>query len=488
MKHLFFFIILLYGSSLFSQTEVWGVKSYGGELGGGLLFKIDSATSQIDIQHRFEGDFLGKSSSNSVNSESYPEGSLPRMIIQMDNGNVVGFTKYGGNADGASLGSGVLFNFVSETGEYEVEFASDDVLQGHSFFKIYKMRGNNISIFLKKQYGWDYTNYAHYLYNMDNQELVFLDSIQKNWHETFPIIQESDTSLLYHYGPYEGTRLYRYLPFSQSLIDICSFESASNVCLYRFNELIYSAYNDGELYLKTFNYLTNEYQMICNLSNYLSEADRVDPVFDFKVADDGNLIGEFNEAYFWEDANWMIYYKRAVKLDLETLEMNEVFEYVDDFRYGRYSYIDDYSKTGAVFALSSWDSEDNGLYSLDYINADKILLYSFDLSQNSGSYTSDVIHSYLAKFKKVENNTGLTLLDLSGVDIYHSNESLVVRSVDIISNAKIVIYNISGQMVFETVESDFYSITKAVKLKDGIYIVLLQSENGVVTKKIISND
>ncbi len=40
--------------SAFSQSEIWGVKYHAGAKNGGVLFSIDSATSQIITHHRFE--------------------------------------------------------------------------------------------------------------------------------------------------------------------------------------------------------------------------------------------------------------------------------------------------------------------------------------------------------------------------------------------------------------------------------------------------
>lgn len=53
MKRIFIFVLFMTSLSLFSQSEIWGVKHFAGSDNGGILFSIDSATQKIEIQHRF---------------------------------------------------------------------------------------------------------------------------------------------------------------------------------------------------------------------------------------------------------------------------------------------------------------------------------------------------------------------------------------------------------------------------------------------------
>jgi len=53
MKRIFIFVLLITTLSIFSQSEIWGVKHFAGSENGGVLFSIDSASQKIEIQHRF---------------------------------------------------------------------------------------------------------------------------------------------------------------------------------------------------------------------------------------------------------------------------------------------------------------------------------------------------------------------------------------------------------------------------------------------------
>lgn len=53
MKRIFIFVLFMTSLSLFSQSEIWGVKHFAGSDNGGILFSIDSASQKIVIQHRF---------------------------------------------------------------------------------------------------------------------------------------------------------------------------------------------------------------------------------------------------------------------------------------------------------------------------------------------------------------------------------------------------------------------------------------------------
>lgn len=53
MKRILIFVLFMTSLSLFSQSEIWGVKHFAGSENGGILFSIDSATQKIEIQHRF---------------------------------------------------------------------------------------------------------------------------------------------------------------------------------------------------------------------------------------------------------------------------------------------------------------------------------------------------------------------------------------------------------------------------------------------------
>lgn len=53
MKYTALLLFVLFSSSLFSQSEIWGLKEYDGLSKGGFIYTIDSATKKVIIQHRF---------------------------------------------------------------------------------------------------------------------------------------------------------------------------------------------------------------------------------------------------------------------------------------------------------------------------------------------------------------------------------------------------------------------------------------------------
>ena len=55
MKRIIFFILsFIISFSLFSQQEIWGFRSFGGEIGGGLVFKLDLENDSAETIHRFD--------------------------------------------------------------------------------------------------------------------------------------------------------------------------------------------------------------------------------------------------------------------------------------------------------------------------------------------------------------------------------------------------------------------------------------------------
>jgi len=55
MKRISLLILLLFFFvPLFAQEEVWGFQSFGGEIGGGLVFKLDLENNEAQTTHRFD--------------------------------------------------------------------------------------------------------------------------------------------------------------------------------------------------------------------------------------------------------------------------------------------------------------------------------------------------------------------------------------------------------------------------------------------------
>lgn len=56
MKHIFTLTLFFICFFSFSQTEIWGTKTYGGKSNGGILFNIDPNMNKVNIQHRFRSN------------------------------------------------------------------------------------------------------------------------------------------------------------------------------------------------------------------------------------------------------------------------------------------------------------------------------------------------------------------------------------------------------------------------------------------------
>ena len=60
MKRILILIFTIISIASFAQSEIWGVKRFAGIKDGGALFSIDSATSKINIEHRFQAPIFDK--------------------------------------------------------------------------------------------------------------------------------------------------------------------------------------------------------------------------------------------------------------------------------------------------------------------------------------------------------------------------------------------------------------------------------------------
>lgn len=414
-------------------------------------------------------------------------GKYPKKIIQLDDGNIIGYTEIGGDPNDVAHGKGVLFQYTPETDDYEVKFASQDINAGYSFYDIFKMKGNKVLVYLKRQYGYDDTNYASYLYDTETNEIQFQDSLTYPYWYDFQHIQESNISIIYVMGPWGARKLYRYQPLSGSLVEICDFEpkgSVNNLCFYEPNVLIYTYAINSTFSIKKFNIITGEHEIVYDLLEYQTNPEYTQS-FVFRVTEDGSLNGEYVESYIWDPV--VIYERRSVKLNLETLEMADLFDYQFTETMGHYTYIDDYSNSGTMYAVSFSDYMDNAhnngyLFHLDYENSEMIKLDSLELVTHASSY---MLGTYLAKFKKTKEYDNVQKVEKSNFKIYYSQERLIIQSKEYISQAQISIFDMSGRLFYELVEHDFTNIEKPVHLKSGAYVVQVQADSKMMSEKIM---
>ncbi len=105
MKNLFLFYILCFLSCFsFSQKEIWGTVSNGGQFGHGYIFKTDSVGNNIQIVHHFD----------SVNGKS------PGALLAANGNKLYGLTSYGGQNAQGLYGGGVFYVYDLTTSTFKV--------------------------------------------------------------------------------------------------------------------------------------------------------------------------------------------------------------------------------------------------------------------------------------------------------------------------------------------------------------------------------
>lgn len=105
MKNFLLFYTLCFLSCFaFSQKEIWGTVSNGGQFGHGYIFKTDSIGNNLQIVHHFD----------SVNGKS------PGALLAANGNKLYGLTSYGGQNTQGLFGGGVFYVYDLTTHTFKV--------------------------------------------------------------------------------------------------------------------------------------------------------------------------------------------------------------------------------------------------------------------------------------------------------------------------------------------------------------------------------
>lgn len=411
-------------------------------------------------------------------------GMVPSKFVQLDNGNILGYTLKGGDLSPNIYHSyGVIYQFDPITKDYQMELTLKDLNPDARIKNIVKLKDDHVLLFLQGYSNSKYYYSLCYSYDVETQETALIDSISYKYSA---ILQESDTSLLYYFA--DQKRLYRYFPFSNSYSDLGDFEldgTVINLCIYETNILIYCTVTDDQSILKKYHLDTGQYEEICDLVDYQNGGANA-VCFYFGVSKDGNLIGNYTEFHGPYKNYYSIYYPS--KLNLQTLEMFQSSEWSDR---SKYQVIDDYNEDGGLYQITDFEYFNNDCGFLNHVyfeSGENEELDAFErLSIMPGWEQEEdevFVSWYLTRLQKTNDLVNTQNPENENINIFYSNDRFIIQSKDFISKADISIYDMSGKIVYELSEHDFYQMEKSILLNSGNYVVQVRTSKELINQKM----
>jgi hypothetical protein len=81
-------------------------------------------------------------------------------------------------------------------------------------------------------------------------------------------------------------------------------------------------------------------------------------------------------------------------------------------------------------------------------------------------------------------SVGVEELGLEGVNIYANDNGIVINTEEVLANSTFEVYNIAGKLITSNTISSKYEILSTEGFVSGIYLVKLNTPEGVITKKV----
>lgn len=81
-------------------------------------------------------------------------------------------------------------------------------------------------------------------------------------------------------------------------------------------------------------------------------------------------------------------------------------------------------------------------------------------------------------------SVGVEKLALEGVNIYSNGNGIVIHAEEVFSNSTFEVYNIAGKLITSNLVSSNYEVVSTKGFVAGIYLVKLNTPQGIVTKKV----
>ncbi|WP_300665032.1 T9SS type A sorting domain-containing protein [Fluviicola sp.] len=103
-KFLLFYTVCFLNCFAFSQKEIWGTVSNGGQYGHGYIFKTDSIGDNLQVVHHFDSVY----------------GKNPGALLAASNNKLYGFTSAGGQNNQGLFSGGVFYEYDLTTATFKV--------------------------------------------------------------------------------------------------------------------------------------------------------------------------------------------------------------------------------------------------------------------------------------------------------------------------------------------------------------------------------
>ena len=81
-------------------------------------------------------------------------------------------------------------------------------------------------------------------------------------------------------------------------------------------------------------------------------------------------------------------------------------------------------------------------------------------------------------------SVGVEELGLEGVNIYANDNGIVINTEEVLANSTFEVYNIAGKLITSNTVSSTYEVVSNEGFVSGIYLVKLNTPQGVTTKKV----
>jgi len=420
------------------------------------------------------------------------DGFYPGDFVQLDDGSIIGLTEKGGDTFDPYGGKGVLYKFNPITKDFNKLYNLIDVFPGISTAsQLFKTIDNNVLGFY---HSWTSKGYYEksFIYNSQSNQIE-IDSSTYLLNHIVQWIQEDSNSLLRANNT--NQQLQRYNMSTHEVDNIYSFAGNgwfTNLILMDSENLLFQISRNDSLFLGTLNLLTFDLDIVCDLNrfgNEYSSAEEIRLSFSFVLTNDHTLIGDFEEDVRY--GKWNRCYHRIVNFDLSNIEMKTISTYRTEMSRNKYSFIADYSQNGDAFAVNITDryGYDAGFLKQIEIEYDTMMTldafempnYIYELDDGEEEFG----YRILKKFDKISESNSVLELEESEIQIYYSQERLIIQSKEYINQAQMNIFDMSGRLVYEMVEHDFSRIEKLVHLRTGVYVVQVKTDTKIMSEKIL---
>jgi len=507
----------------------------GGEQDEGSIFSYNINTNQVNIIHDYDsltnfetkgnltitpdGQLIGLQSRIDTNiyrqiytfdpnqnkfevkknismNPSVLDGYSPVDFVQLDDGSIIGSTKYGGDSFslGLTKGKGSLYNFNPNTQAYEKLMNFIDVFSDiETPTQLFKIADNKVLGFYMALSGKSAYEKS-FVFNPQSNQIEFVsDPDPFNSFYSDKWIDENDNNLLRANNTKQ--KLQRYNKSNHEIEDIYSLAGMgrlSNLILMDANELLALIRRNDSVFLGVLNLESFDLDIVTDINRFMDEypnGEGIDLSFSFVLTAENTLVGDFAEQVKY--GKWYRTYHRIVNFDLDNIEMKTISTYRTEMISSKYSFIADYDKNGNGYAINMTDSYGHDAGFLRHIEIASDTMTTLEAFEMPGfiyelDYEIEKFgYRVLKKFGDNSESNSIQEIEESQIKIYYNQEKLVIQSKDYIRQAQIHIFDMSGRLVYEFNESRFSNIEKTVHLKAGAYIIHLNAEDMTFSEKIV---